>query len=402
MPGATRGHTLPPSRNRAIAAAAVLLGSVYVVWLGAARVPGDYAVGFAGSMNALLAGHIGGFVATLPTEGAGGSVALRAPMALLGKAFGADQLTIFRFGALECVLVAGALGLWLARGMRDAGSPLIGRTLVIALCVLIPGILGAIIFGHPEEVLGAALCVVAVLLAGKDRPKLAGAALGLAVINKPWALFAVAPVLLAAPDRGARLRVAGVSAAIVGLWLVAAFLIAPSHFSQQLNSALAVVAHPVDIWWPLARAAVTPGGTHLYVAPTFLAHYGRELALLVVFPLALPLARRRGRSSVDTCLALLALLFLLRCLLDPSNHVYYQVPFVIALVAWDARRSPVPVLALLATALVWLEFHTISGIAGVHVQFAVYMAITLPLVGVLARATYRTATPSRRPVAAAH
>jgi hypothetical protein len=365
--------------------AAVLLGSVYVVWLACARVPGDYANAFAPAMNALVGGHLGGFAGALPTEGAGGSVVLRAPAALLGKVVGGGQLAIFRFGALECVLAAGALGLCLARGMRRAGRPVLGRTIVLALCVLTPWILGAIVFGHPEEAMGAALCVSAVLLAGEDRAALAGLALGLAVINKPWALFAVAPVLLAAPDRGKRLIVAGGSAAIVGGWLVATFLIAPAHFSQQLSTAVAVVAHPVDVWWPLAHPAVTPGGTHLYLVPTFLAHYGRELALLAVIPLSIPLARRAHRP-LDACLALLALLFLLRCLLDPSNHVYYQVPFVIALVAWDSRTSALPVLALLSTALLWLVFHTISGIADVNGQFTAYMAVTLPLVVVLARA----------------
>jgi hypothetical protein len=388
------------------AATAVVLGSLYVVWMAAAGVPGDYATEFATPMKALLGGHFGAFAALLPTEGAGGSVALRAPAALLAKLFGAGPMASFRFGALECVLAAGALGLWLARDRARAGRAAIGGVIVTALCVLSPGILGAILFGHPEEVLGAALCVAAVLLAGERHPALAGIALGLATINKPWALFAVAPVLIAAPGRTRRMTVAGVAAAVVGAWLVATFALAPAHFSQQLTSALAVVAHPVDVWWPLAHPAVTPGGMHVYLAPTFLARHGRELALLVTIPLALPLARRR-RVSVDACLALLALLFLLRCMLDPSNHVYYQVPFVIALIAWDARTGAVPVLALLATILLWLVFHTVSGIAREHIQFVAYMAATLPFVAVLARSAYgdgrRTAAlgaPARAPAPA--
>ena len=40
-------------------------------------------------------------------------------------------------------------------------------------------------YGHPEEPLGAALCIGAVLVAATSRSELAGALLGLAVINKP-------------------------------------------------------------------------------------------------------------------------------------------------------------------------------------------------------------------------
>jgi uncharacterized integral membrane protein len=41
-----------------------------------------------------------------------------------------------------------------------------------------------------------------------------------------------------------------------------------------------------------------------------------------------------------------------------------------------------PVVALLATGLLWLVFQ-VSGVAGVNVQFAAYVAVTVPLVVVL-------------------
>jgi hypothetical protein len=99
-------------------------------------------------------------------------------------------------------------------------------------------------------------------------------------------------------------------------------------------------------------------------------------------------------------LALLALAFLVRCLLDPNDHVYYHVPFLIALLAWEARTRDAPVLALLATGLLWLVFHTVSGVAGLSIQFAAYLAVTLPLLGLLVRAVLGRSAPDREGVQA--
>ena len=66
--------------------------------------------------------------------------------------------------------------------------------------------------------------------------------------------------------------------------------------------------------------------------------------------------RRRWREQ-DALLAL-ALVLLLRCLLDTWDAVYYPLPFVLALLAWEVggpARNP-PVLALAASVLVWISF----------------------------------------------
>jgi hypothetical protein len=379
--------------------ALVVLGAVYVAWLGfGVQTTGDYPVWFAPSMRALLAGHVSSFFHHLPVDGAGGSVLLRAPAALLGKLLGGGQLTQFRFGALEAGLVLGGLGLWLARGMRVAGRPRVGRAVVVGLCVLVPALLDAIYFGHPEEPLGAALCVGAVLLADAERPALAGIALGLAIINKPWGVLAIAPALLAAP-RG-RLRLTAVAGGIAAAWFGTTYLAAPGHFAASL-SALSPVAHPEELWWPLAHRFAPSGVTPIYALPSVMISHGRELAALVAVALALPLARRADRTG-DDCLALLALAFLVRCLLDPSDHVYYHVPFVVALLAWEARTRDVPVLALLATGMLWLVFHTISGVASLSVQFATYVAVTLPLLVIVGRAALGRTAPGHGGLTARH
>lgn len=374
-----------PARPHLLFAAAcilVVLASVYVAWLGfQIQTMGDYPVDYAPAMNALLAGHVGAFFAALPTNGAGASVLLRAPGALFGNVTFGTQHAIFRFGALECMLAVGALGLYLARRMRVAGQPLLAQVCVVGLLLAAPALLDAIRFGHPEEPLGAVLCIAAVLLAGRDRTTAAGLVLGLAVINKPWGILAVAPVLLAAHRGQTRMILLAGS---VGLaWVLGAYLASPSHFSRiVIGASTSVVAHPVDAWWPFAHLHVAPGVERAYFPPALISAHARELAVLLAIPLSLPLARAANRTTGE-CLALLALLFGVRCLLDPSNHVYYQLPLVLALVAWEATTRGLPVVAMAATFGFWFVFHTVSGVASLNVQFAAYLAVMVPVLAVV-------------------
>jgi hypothetical protein len=370
--------------RRLCLAALILVGAVWVAWLGfRPQVMGDYPKDYAPAMNALLAGHLSAFFAHLPTNGAGGSLLIRAPGALLGKLLFGSQLAIFRFGALLCELVVGGVALMLARDMRAAGRSLAARATLVALFVLTPAVLDAIMFGHPEEAMGASLCIAAVVLAGRGRAALAGVVLGLAIINKPWGVLAVFPVLLAAPDARIKTNVQLilVALAVVAPWIAGAYLASPGHFSRTLfGASTSIVAHPVDLWWPLAHLHVAPGVEPAYFPPHIVSAHARTLAVLLALPLSMPLIVNPRRRSIDASLALLALLFLLRCLLDPSNHVYYQVPFVLAAGAWEARRRGMPIVALLSLAGFWAVFHTLAGTGSLALQFAGYLAVALPLV----------------------
>ena len=56
------------------------------------------------------------------------------------------------------------------------------------------------------------------------------------------------------------------------------------------------------------------------------------------------------------------MLLLTRCLLDPWNNVYYMLPFLIALSAWEALRySRAPLFGLIATFATWLVFEALPG-----------------------------------------
>src|SRR5207248_10256431 len=136
-----------------------------------------------------------------------------------GKLVSNDQATIYRAGALLCLLVTGAVGVALAAAAARRNRPRYDQLLIVAIFVLAPAVLRTIWFGHPEEDLGAALSIAAVLLAAQGRRALAGAALGVAIVNKPWALLAAPPVLLAL--KGNHRRAIATAGAIAAAWVVA-------------------------------------------------------------------------------------------------------------------------------------------------------------------------------------
>lgn len=371
----TPGLTL----SMALAVAAISLRTAWFggTWQASA---GDYTVYYAPAMNALLDGHFGAFFANLPTNGAGGSVLLRAPFALLGKALVGNQLAIFRFGALACLLALGILGLWLARDLGRRGTSISTRVGVVAICAGTPALLETVFYGHPEEPLGAALAVAAVLLAGADRPLLAGTLLGAAIINKPWGVFVVGPVLLCAPDR--RTSVLLPAGLIVGSWLLTAGLVDPSRLWLSAHGAdTSIVAHPQNLWWPLAHM-----NGFYHVPPAVLAAHARQLAVVLALAVAAVLAVRANRShkplGTERCLALLAFGFALRCLLEPSSHGYYQLPFVVALAAWESRARGSVTISLAAAILLALDFRRLEEVTAA-VPFLLYLAVLLPVCALL-------------------
>ena len=113
----------------------------------------------------------------------GGSLVERAPFALLPGLWGGGALAVYRMVALPCLLAAAVLGVWLCARMRAQGHSTLARAVALGVCVANPITLRALELGHPEELLGACLCVAAVLLArrcpiGRDHSLLAGAAAG--------------------------------------------------------------------------------------------------------------------------------------------------------------------------------------------------------------------------------
>ncbi|HEX4672249.1 MAG TPA: glycosyltransferase 87 family protein [Solirubrobacteraceae bacterium] len=345
----------------------------------------DYRFDAGPAISDLARGDIHGFVSTEIQMGPL-SILLRAPLAALA---GPDSVWAYRLGALACLFALVGLGALLA---HRAGAAI--GTLAAALLVANPISLEALHLGHPEELLGAALCVAAVLLA-RDRQVWAAVALGAALATKQWALIAIAPVLLAAP-RETRLRLAAGAAGVAAAVIVPIALADPQAFIAAMHHpAFGVSAMRTgNVWGVTAitdHVSLGAGESAVtYVTPRWLQHAAHPLVAVLTLGLGAAAMRRR---AIDP-LALLALLMLLRCALDPWDHAYYHAPFLAALVAWEvleARRMPL--LSALSAGWLGIVFRV-----DLPLSDLLYAAWALPMAGWLIR---RAMLLEPRPVVAA-
>jgi hypothetical protein len=395
------------ARENALCALAAGAGSATMAWLGLYGFAwNDYDTEARPAFEALVHGHVLSFLRLAPAYG--GSLVERAPFALIPGLWEGGQLAVYRMVALPCLLAAAGLGVWLCAQMRAAERPALWRAVALGVCVANPLTLRALELGHPEELLGGALCVAAVLLAAHERPLWAGVTLGLAIANKEWALLAVGPVLLALPSRRALCMLS--AGALAALVLAPLALVGSGGFVASTRATAAppsTIFQPWQAFWFFGHhgevvrglfGAVKPG---YRIAPGWVGTVSHPLILLagLVIPASMWLqARRRGlrRLAERDALLALALMLLLRCLLDTWDTVYYPLPFVLALLAWEIigeTRRP-PVFALLATVLMWISFQWLPAHISADAQAAFFLAWSLPLAGALA---LRLFAPRRRP-----
>jgi glycosyl transferase family 87 len=352
------------------------------------------------ALHALVHGDLHGFFANQPPMGSF-SLYVRAPFAALAGGGHGSELLVYRLGALACLLAAGALSLYLVRALARRGRS--WTTCVVGLGVLVnPLTYSALKYGHPEEVLGGALCVAALLAAARRRPLAAGILLGCAIATKQWAALAVLPVLIAAP-RGARVRLVGV-AAIAAVALMLPMVIGdPGRFAdaQRAIGISKPFQHTVtasNVWFQFADGSTQQGVTQ-YSLPGWLGALTTPLVIAVAFALSLAYVRRRGGAEPEAALGLLALILLLRCLLDPLAYSYHHVPFLMALVAWEALRRRVPVLSVLAAGALVLTTNVVAPLHDASLVNAFYLAWAMPLavaLGLLVLAPDRAALLARR------
>jgi hypothetical protein len=130
------------------------------------------------------------------------------------------------------------------------------------------------------------------------------------------------------------------------------------------------------------------------VSPRWISELSHPAIALMGLPASLAFWRLR-RPRADA-LGLLALLLLVRCVVDPWNYSYYELPFLIALLAWEARsRGAAPVGTLLVTAIVWFTFQVAPRSLGVDAQCVTYLAWSLPLSGLLGLRVFAPARLAR-------
>jgi hypothetical protein len=347
------------------------------------------------SIEALSHGDLREFFAEQPPMGSF-SLLLRTPPAVASNLADGNDLVVYRSGVFICVLAAGLLAVFLAMSMIRHGRPWTIWALVAAAIVVNPLTYQAAYWGHPEEVLAAALTVGAVIASGRRRWLLGGLMLGAALATKQWAALAVVPALIAAPA-GTRVRLALTAAALAAALTVPMLAADPDRFqaAQEMVSSASSYTHTVtatNLWWPFASRS-TDEGIDGFGQTTTITQYslpddvGRVLHLGVIavaLALSLLYARRRGRGNPDDVLQLIALLFLLRCVLDPLTFSYHHVPFLIALISFEALRRPVPVLSAVAIGALLLMNEVVVPLAEPVLINVAYLAWTIPLAGVMA------------------
>jgi hypothetical protein len=128
--------------------------------------------------------------------------------------------------------------------------------------------------------------------------------------------------------------------------------------------------------------------------PTWIT--GRAHMLIVWLGLPLTLLAMWRRTRPGDALLLLAMLMLLRCWLDPWDNVYYPLPFLVALIAWEASVAHrVPLGAAAATAATWLIFAYLPAHISEDAQALTFLIPATATLAALAAGVYRL-RPIRR------
>jgi hypothetical protein len=331
----------------AAAAAAVIAWRAQTFWTG------DYPVEAGPSIDALVHGRLHEFLASRPLMGPL-SLILRAPFAALSLITGGGGArdsyeNAYRFGVFPCVLAAGVFGIFLARAALRRGVSSYIAWGACALVVVNPVSLKAVTYGHPEEILCAALLAGAMLAALEHRDGWAAVLALAALLTKQWAFLGLVPVAAAMSPQ--RLRKYGLIVAAVVVAAAIPLLIADASsfiaLNRQLLDTSTADVTPASAWWLLLPPSPNGGGV-LHATPAWLGTLGHPIVIAVCLAVGLALAPSLRRDPLRRAFALLALVLLLRAMLDPVNNSYYHVPFFIALVAADAldRRYIATLMAL--------------------------------------------------------
>jgi hypothetical protein len=375
----------PRTHRLLLLASSLAFGGVAALVVLSTHGSGDYAPGapVAGDNAApfLLAvahGHLAVAAAHQPLMGLV-SLVLRAPVVIIASRSVASGLLSYRLGALACLLPLALLCAALTSVPTARGGDRAALIFAALLVLAGPATIDAVTLGHPEEVLTITLVTAAVLAGLADRPLAAGVLLGLAVGTKPWALLAAAPVAVAVSER--RLRTLTVAGLVAGPCLAILPLANRTAFGHAGSGVGAFhLVNPSSLWWPLGSALGGPPGVPVSDHRLPLG-FDRSVAAMLALAIALAAvallaarARRRGRQ-LDP-LALLALLGLIRCVVDPLPLEYNLVATLVPLAAWEVvERGRFPIV----TAAVAVAGALLFG-ARLHASPATTSALTIAFV----------------------
>jgi hypothetical protein len=373
---------------------------------------GDYYRDAGPTFEALSRGRLQEFFASGALMGPF-SIVARAPFVLAANLGDASILDRYRWGAVACMLPSAVLALVVARLMRRSGQPIHACVLAAVLLVANPLVVKALRFGHPEEVLGAALCTGAMIAAMRRMGVLAGILVALALTTKQWALVMVGPMVLALlVFRVSRWRFAA-ALVVTGLAVAGPFVLSDPRGYLDLQDRAGSIqpmnshpASPYSIWYPVTPAKyvrIRPVNGRSIVrvrpVPPFIAGFAKQLIVISALLLTVPLILRRRRLSATDPLLFLAFALLLRCTLDPFDNPYYHLPFLFAFLAWESLAvRGVPVFALsvsfsflLATSLA----ETLTSVPNYTTHCVVYLAWALPALAIMGVHLYSPALAGR-------
>jgi hypothetical protein len=372
-----------------------LLVAILAAWLASfCGDPADWKIDAAPAVEALADGHLVDYLEADALMGPFATL-IQAPLV---AASGASDEAAYPWAVFSCLLVAGLVGLYLARIAAGRGAGRAAQALIAGLFLLNPITFEAIENGHPEEILTAALAVGAVAAAAEDRRRRAAILLALAVASKQWAVIAILPVLMALPAE--RIRTAITAAAVAALFFVPALVASPDSFLGVQSQAAGTgdIVTPWSAWYPAASSETEVyfvDGEKLVAevenAPALADPLSHPLILLIALLVPLAVGRRKGLPlQASDAFALLALLALLRCVLDPVDNLYYHEPLLLAVIGWDAffaRGLPLRALAGVGVALLFrTAWHDLSDPVAFN---TVYLAFALGLGGALFSSLFR-------------
>lgn len=373
-----------------VALAAALVVIVAVRSTGLADYPRDAGPSILAGAHGDLAGFFAHQAAMGPL-----SLYLRVPFAALGVAFGDGSVGVYRWASLPCLIALGAVAVWLARTVAHRGGGRLAQIVILAVVILGPLVDSALYWGHPEEILTAALGTAALLAALEERVLATGLLVGLAIASKQWAVIVLIPALLLL--RGDRVRaavIAGATALLSSVPMMIGNFAAFRHVYHYVSAPQPIVT--VFTWlYPFSRS----GPVHISdingTRPAFIAHQilpvetALSHPLIVLIGLGLPVLvwwRAGGRPTRREVLTALALALLLRCVFDPGSAAYYHLPLLLVLVtvdAWEGRS--LPTLSLSATALAFVVLDRAPEYLAPAVTNGLYIAASAVVAGLLVR-----------------
>jgi hypothetical protein len=299
---------------------------------------GDFYTEALTPLKVLAHGHVLTFVKTGPAYL--GGVVIEAALALPGIWLGLSGSAVYYLAVLPAILAVPAFAGWSI--CRRGGQPRFSD-LPLALIVLNPVTLCCLGFGHPEDLLAGCLVLGAVTEGARGSARAPIIMIALAIAVQPFSILA-APLVWSVSGDPRRTALLSILAAAM-FWLPV------------------ITIHEVSLGAGNTAGFVGAGVGAIDYPEQFFYWFGsnnwcfREAHILIPLGAAVLTGlwqlRQKSRPAADKtteALWLLALLFLIRCAFDPWDNPYYHLPFLMVLMALDARSTRrLPIMSVAAS-----------------------------------------------------